>query len=152
LPQLSKVESSRSVRRAPRLLSETGPRGRANAARVIVAWSPANEDSALGLEPTQVELEAELAASAATTWTCRQPSGSGWAEELSSARCSEVVLTAQLDDDLPAKHLVLELAGLLALKLAATQPLIRVRFLPPSERTAPRLRRRATELNSSAKR
>jgi hypothetical protein len=63
------------------------------------------------------------------------------------------VLTARLGDDQPAKHLVLELAELLTLELAATQPLIRVRFLPTANkrrwRTKPRLTGRAT--NDSAK-
>jgi hypothetical protein len=99
---------------------------------VRVAWSPANEGGPAGLAPTEIELEAQLAAASSITWTCRQPLESGWVETLSSARCSEVVLTAQLDDDQPAKHLVLELAELLTFKLAATHPLIRVRFLPSS--------------------
>jgi hypothetical protein len=94
----------------------------------------------LTLEPTQVELEAELETQAATTWVCRETSGSGWAEALFSTLCSEVLLTA-LSDDLPSKHLVFDLADLLTLKLAASRPLIRVRFSPPSELTMPRTRR-----------
>jgi hypothetical protein len=82
-------------------------------------------------EPTQVELEAELEAAAAT-WVCREPANSGWAEALSSAHCNEVLLTA-LSDDPHSKQLVFELAGLLTLKLAASRPLIRVRFLPQSK-------------------
>jgi hypothetical protein len=92
-------------------------------------------------------LEADLEAPASTTWTCRQLSG--WVEALSAARCSEVVLTA-LDDHPPAKHLVLELAELLTLKLAATQPLIRVRFLP-AQHAHGRLTRCGTELKSPRK-
>jgi hypothetical protein len=90
-----------------------------------------SDDGAAELEATQVELEADLETPTSTAWVSRRPSGSGWAEALYSARCSEVVLTARSDDPL-WKHLVFELAGLLTLKLAATQPLIRVRFLPPT--------------------
>jgi hypothetical protein len=131
LTQQSKVEASRTVSRIPLSLAGAAVRSRSNPVRVVVAWCKVSDDGVAALEPTQVELEADLAAPAATTWVSRRPSGSGWAEALSSARCSEVVLTAR-SDDAPSKHLVFELAGLLTLKLAATQPLIRVRFLPPA--------------------
>jgi hypothetical protein len=98
----------------------------------VVAWSPANEDSPSGLTLSEIELEAELEATSSATWTCRQSLASGWVEALAASRCSEVVLTAMLGDDQPAKHLVLELAELLTFQLAATHPLIRVRFLPPA--------------------
>lgn len=132
MPQSSKLETTLSAPRASRSVRTGTVRRRSHAAHVVVTWTPANDGGSLTLEPTQVELEAELEASASPKWTCRQPSGSGWAEALASARCSEVLLTA-LSDDLPSKHLVFDLAGLLTLKLAATRPLIRVRFLPPPE-------------------
>jgi hypothetical protein len=140
LPQRSTVETSRSVSGTPPSLLEGTAQRRANTAHVVVAWSPVNDGGTPSLEPTRVELEAELGTPVSTTWTCRTPSDSDWAEALSSARCSEVLLTA-LNDDEPSKHLVLELAGLLTLKLAATQPLIRVRFLPPSEHVTKRAKR-----------
>ncbi len=143
MPQPSKVEYTRSVRHAPLSVLEGGARSGANTARVVVAWCPMNDGGTTDLEPTQVELEAELETTASTTWTCRQSSNSGWAEALSAAHCREVVLTA-LNDDLHAKHLVFELAGLLALKLAATQPLIRVRFLPSAARAKRRSARYGT--------
>ena len=97
--------------------------------RVTVTWTPANDAPSA---PTELELVAELAGT--TTWSCGGHFESDWVRALASARCSEVVLTARLDDDQPAKHLVLELAELLTLELAATQPLIRVRFLPTSSK------------------
>jgi len=105
---------------------------------VVVAWTPASEGAVL--EPTQVELEAQLETPASATWVCREPSRTGWAEALAAAHCSEVVLTA-LDDDIPSRHLIFELAGLLTLKLTATRPLIRVRFLPSPELATLRLKR-----------
>jgi hypothetical protein len=132
LTRQSSVESSRTAPRIPRAPSSgAAVRSRSNTASVVVAWRNTSADGAHELACTQVELSADLEASGATTWVPRQPAGSGWAEALSSARCSEVVLTAQTDDP-PSKHLVFELAGLLTLELAATQPLIRVRFLPPN--------------------
>jgi hypothetical protein len=120
---------------------------RAPAARVTVAWS--SDDGAKSFAPTELELVAGLEADPTRTWTCPQPFASNWVEAIASARCSEVVLTARLGDDLPAKHLVLELAELLTHELAATQPLIRVRFLPTAGkrrwRTKPRLTGRATK-------
>jgi hypothetical protein len=112
----------RSARYVPMALD------RSSAARVSVAWVSA--DQAPGLAPTELELVAGLETASPTKWTCQQRFASDWLEALASARCSEVVLTAQLDDDPPAKHRVLELAELLTLELCATQPLIRVRFLP----------------------
>ena len=88
-------------------------------------------------------------------WRPLSDGGTSQLEPLCAARCSEVVLTAQSDDP-PSKHLVFELAGLLTLKLAATQPLIRVRFLPPVEHAASRAKRRlircGTGLNLPGKR
>jgi hypothetical protein len=140
LTQQSNMESLRTVPQIPLSLAGAAVRSR-NTARVVVTWCKVSDDGALELEPTQVELEADLEAPTSTTWVSRRPSGSGWVEALSAAHCSEVVLTARSDDP-PSKHLVLELAGLLALKLAATQPLIRVRFLSPARRVAPRAKRR----------
>jgi hypothetical protein len=151
LPQPSNAEISRSVPRTPRSVPESTLRRRANTAHVVLAWTPVNDGGTLAPVATQIELEAELETPAATTWVCREASGSGWAEALSSVRCSEVLLTA-LSDDLPSKHLVFELADLLTLKLAASRPLIRVRFSPPSELTQPRARRRLTHrLNTERK-
>jgi len=143
LHQQSKVESPRSALKVPLVVPAGAGRGRFNTARVVVAWRPVAETGTPELEPREVELEAELETSASTRWTCRKPSGSGWAEALSSARCSEIVLTA-LSDDPPAKHLIFELAGFLTVKLAATQPLIRVRFLAPSPRAQRRVARFGT--------
>ena len=120
---------------------------RAHAAHVVVAWTPENDGGALAPGMTQVELEAELATPAATTWVCRETSGSGWAEALSSAHCSEVLLTA-LSDDISSRHLVFELADQLTRKLAASRPLIRVRFSPPSELSTPRTRRGLTRFGT----
>ncbi len=64
------------------------------------------------------------------TWTCSEDFGANWVEAISSARCSEVVLTARLGNDVPARHLVLELAELLTFSLTESHPLIRVLFLP----------------------
>ena len=108
--------SARNVPAAPR---------RSPAPRVTVAWTPANDAPSA---PTELELVAEHEGTA--TWSCGPHFESDWVRTLASARCSEVVLTARLGDDQTAKHLVLELAELLTLRLAATQPLIRVRFLP----------------------
>jgi hypothetical protein len=63
-------------------------------------------------------------------WTCPKNFGSNWVDAISPARRSEVVLTARLDDDASAKHLVLELAELLTFRLSESKPLIRVLFLP----------------------
>lgn len=79
----------------------------------------------------RVELEAAASPiGAEPTWTSRTPSQTSWEEALFAAACDEVVLTAELDGDAEAKHLVLGLAERLRLKLAASHPLIRVRFLP----------------------
>jgi hypothetical protein len=99
------------------------------AARLTVAWKPLNHDSVR----TEVELVAELDSGLSRTWASAPRVAPSWLEALSSTRCSEVVLTARLGDDVLAKHHVLELAELLTLKLADSQPLIRVLFLPASE-------------------
>ena len=99
-------------------------------ARITVTWTPANDAGEPQLGPSELELTAGLAPRSNTTWTSREHTGWDWLEALSSARCSEVVLTARLDDNLGAKHLVLDLAELLTFKLSETQPLIRVLFLP----------------------
>lgn len=102
--------------------------------RVVVAWSAAG--SADPGQQVQIELEAEQRAGIQPRWTCQQPIGWSWEEAISAAGCEEVELTAQLDDDLEAKHLVLGLADHLTQQLAATHPLIRVRFLPGPIRSA----------------
>ena len=84
----------------------------------------------------ELETDSALSGNAEPRWVCSQPSDLGWEEALSAAGCEEVVLTAELDDDPAAKHLVLDLAERLTQKLAATHPLIRVRFLPRTRRTA----------------
>ncbi len=113
-----------------------GVRERFIAARVPVAWTPANHERAQRVGQTEVELVAEPASAPNRTWTCAEGFGSNWVEAISSARCSEVVLTARLGNDVPAKHLVLELAELLTFRLTESQPLIRVLFLPAAN--APR--------------
>lgn len=124
MPQLS-TTSALSNRRARRSVSRraSAPSSLVN---VVVAWSASSAGPRLGLG--QVELEAQRVASA-PSWTCRQPSGWSWEEALCAAGCDEVVLTT-LGDDPDAKHLVLGLAEHLTHKLAATQPIVRVRFLP----------------------
>jgi hypothetical protein len=99
-------------------------------ARVTVAWTPTNDAGAPNVTPTEIELVSEPDAEPNRTWVCPQSFGSNWVEAISSAHCREVVLTARLGNNLPAKHLVLELAELLTFRLAESQPLIRVRFLP----------------------
>jgi hypothetical protein len=98
--------------------------------RVTVSWSPSNYEGASGESTTEVQLVAELEAASGTMWTCPNGLGSNWVEAISTARCSEVVLTARLGDDPSAKHLVFELAGQLTFKLSDSQPRIRVLFLP----------------------
>jgi hypothetical protein len=95
---------------------------------VVLAWSAAG--SAASGSPVRVELEAEPRDGKQLRWTCQQPQGFSWEEAISAAGCEEVELTAQLEDDWEAKHLVLGLADQLTQQLAATHPLIRVRFLP----------------------
>jgi hypothetical protein len=136
LLERSTAKIRRSMPRARTSAPEAITRRRLERARVVVVWSGVSDAGMPSLEPTEVELEAELEAAASTTWTCRTPSDFGWAEALSAARCTEVLLTAH--SDVPSKHLVFELAGQLTLKLAATRPLIRVRFLPPSDFATPR--------------
>lgn len=107
--------------------------GRGHPVQVEVAWSAPGSllpESAAA----RVELEAKPKASGQPTWTCPRAPGWRWEEALSAAACEEVVLTAQLGDDLDAKHLVLGLAERLTQELAATKPLIRVRFLPAPSR------------------
>ncbi len=99
---------------------------------VTVAWSPSNDQEASGFTLTEVELVAGPEATPNRTWTCPEGLGANWIEALSSARCSEVVLTARLGNDHAAKHLVLELAELLTFKLTESQPRIRVLFVPTS--------------------
>ena len=122
-------------------LAEPARKGRAHgvtselervAARVTVAWTPSKHAAASDLAPTEIELVSRLNAGSHSTWICAPSLGSNWLEAISSAHCQEVVLTARVGDDLPAKHLVLELAELLTLKLTEGQPMIRVRFLPPA--------------------
>jgi hypothetical protein len=87
--------------------------------------------------PTELELIRELDAGSSRSWTCADDYEFDWLEALSAARCREVVLTARFGDNVPAKHLVLELAERLTFQLTDAQPLIRVLFLPtlsPSRR------------------
>jgi len=115
-----------------------GAKGRESftTARVTVSWTPKNHDGASVFAPPQLELTRELDAGPNRSWTCSDYFGFDWVDALSSADCREVVLTARLGDNIPAKHLVLELAEHLTFKLTEHQPLIRVLFLPSSD--APR--------------
>lgn len=126
---LTHLSSAPSFRRAnPAARHGWAPRC---AVQVVVDWSTAGEEPSPALS-ARVELEAdESSVGAETRWTCRELGKRGWEEALSAAACDEVVLTAELDDP-RAKHLVLGLAEHLTQKLAATHPLIRVRFLPRS--------------------
>jgi hypothetical protein len=130
LPGIEPARRAGGARSAHRVRVEPD---RSNAARVTVAWTPSNPDSAPRFAPSEIELVAGLEATS-SAWICRQHFASNWLEAIASARCSEVVLTARLGDDPQAKHVVLELAELLTVQLAATQPLIRVRFLPTASK------------------
>jgi hypothetical protein len=107
----------------------------ARVARVTLACTPGRHDGAPRIAPTELELVVGLAGDSNQTWTCLESHGANWVEALSSARCSEVVLTARIGDDFAAKHLVLELAELLTFKLTESQPLIRVLFVPAQSAT-----------------
>jgi hypothetical protein len=122
-PELAQATLKHRARRVARTLE------RFTAARVTVTWTPSGQDAAAPLASAELELVAGISSAAHRHWTCPRNFGSSWLEAISPARCSEVVLTARLGDDLSAKHLVLELAELLTLKLTETRPLIRVRFL-----------------------
>jgi hypothetical protein len=111
---------------APRVAGKLEP---VAPARVTVAWTTSNDDGVPRPTRTEIELVAGFDATGGT-WTCRESVGSNWVEALSSARSNEVVLTARIGSDVSAKHRVLELAELLTFRLSASQPLIRVRFLP----------------------
>ena len=124
----SQIARSRSVA-PPRWSGFRRAQGRTKPLHVVVAWSGPGV-AAQASSAATAELEAERTCSGEPTWTCRQPAGLGWEEAISSPGCDEVVLTAQLGDDLDAKHLVLCLAERLTRQLAATRPLIRVCFLP----------------------
>jgi hypothetical protein len=127
--QQPRSETAHRTRGERRLRGVSVAPRRPESARVTVAWTASNHDSAPSLAPTEVELVAPLEAAATAKWTCGERFASNWLQTITAARCSEVVLTADLGDDLNAKHRVLELAELLTFELAATQPLIRVRFL-----------------------
>lgn len=132
---LSQVLSPRSVKSPRRTKRERRWSTRAAApVHVVVAWSAAGALDAAS--PVRVELEAEHRAGAQPRWTCQQPLGWSWEDAISAAGCQEVELTAQLDDDLEAKNLVLSLADQLTQQLSATHPMIRVRFLPGPNRSA----------------
>ena len=131
-------EPTQSIRTAR---TRRGAKGRESfaTARVTVSWASSNHDGAPLMAPTELELTCELGAGPNRAWICSDDFGLNWVEALASARCREVVLTARLGDNLPAKHLVLELAEHLTFQLSRHQPLIRVLFLPPT--SAPRARR-----------
>jgi len=97
---------------------------------VVVDWSSAGSPAG----PGHLELEAERRGNASPIWASLGREGYGWEQALTASRCEEVVLTAQLGDDAGAKDLVLGLAEHLTHKLAKTQPLIRVVFLPGRKR------------------
>jgi hypothetical protein len=105
-------------------------------ARLTVAWTPGHHDGASRLAPTEVELVTRLEADSNRIWICPDSIGANWLEAIASARCSEVVLTARIGDDLSVKHSVLELAERLTFRLTESQPLIRVVFVPAA--SAPR--------------
>lgn len=109
---------------------------RSNPVQVVVDWS----DPAIpGSTAARVELEAESRRDGETRWVSRHPSGSSWEETLAAAGCAEVVLTAELGDDPEAKHLVFGLADRLTRALAATQSVVRVRFLAAARHERSRL-------------
>ena len=126
---VNQPESASRAARRPRAYRRTRAAECAAVPRVTVAWTASSRDGAPNI-PTEVELVAELESAASGMWTCADSFGGNWVEAISSAHCSEVLLTARLGDDIPAKHLVLELAQLLTFKLSEGHPLIRVRFLP----------------------
>ena len=130
--QLAQTTRRRRVRQ---IASASEPVG----ARVTISWTPGHHDGFSPLAPTELELVTRLEADSNRTWTCPESIGASWLEAITSARCSEVVLTARIGDDLSVKHSVLELAELLTFRLTESQPLIRVVFVPAA--SAPRRHR-----------
>jgi hypothetical protein len=98
--------------------------------RVTLDWSTPGRPSAVHAEPNRVELEAAMDAGPRRTWTPSDPRREHWEEALSASSCAEVTLTSHVRRDVAARDLVLELAEYLTQKLAKTQSLIVVRFLP----------------------
>ena len=80
--------------------------------RVMIAWTSEKDAETRGRSVAEIELSGERT----------------WVAALCADRCREVTLTAHVGNDAMAKQHVLELAELLTFELAATQPLIRVRF------------------------
>lgn len=102
------------------LLSLPARRGRAHralpsASRVMIAWTSEKDHETRARSVAEIELSGERT----------------WVAALCADRCREVTLTAHVGNDATAKQHVLELAELLTFELAATQPLIRVRFAEP---------------------
>jgi len=125
LPQFTRSEAVWDRRRRG---TASRRAGHAENARVTIAWTPSIREVAVGCGRAVVELEALLGSDAGTTWPWREPVAPGWVEAISSAQCSEIVLTACLGDDAEAKHLVLALAERLTFELSTCRPLIRVLF------------------------
>ena len=126
---MNQPQLAQPARRRRALRSASAPEG-FKPARVTVAWTPSRQDGEPQRATIEVELVAGVEATVTSAWLHPQGVGPNWIEALFSAQCSEVVLTAWIGPDLAAKHRVLELAEFLTFKLAATQPLIRVLFLP----------------------
>lgn len=100
----------------------------------MVTWTSGNHDGAPQLPPARFELVAKPGAS----WVCAGDFTSSWVDSLSAWSCREVVLTADVGDDVAGKHRVLELAEFLTFTLTESQPLIRVLFVAGTERATRR--------------
>ena len=125
----------RTQRSARRTWTRPGP------VRVVIDWSAVGSGEAAS-SVARVELEANAGSAShsdtgvETKWICRQQSGSSWEKAVAAAGCAEIVLTAELDDEPAAKHLVFCLAEQVTQLLSATQPVVRIRFSPRSKRRA----------------
>jgi len=127
---LNHTEAAQPIRTTRAHRGAKGPRS-SSTASVTLSWIPATYDGAR-VPAAEIELTRQLDRRTSRPWICSDDAEFDWIAELSSAQCNEVVLTARLGDNLAAKHIVLELAELLTFRLAATQPLVRVLFLPIS--------------------
>jgi len=129
---LNHSEPAQPIRTTRARRGAKGPQS-SSTTSVTLSWTPATYDGArlhATAAAAEIKLTRELDHGTSRTWICSGHAEFDWIAALCSARCSEVVLTARLGDNLAGKHIVLELAELLTFRLTATQPLIRVFFLP----------------------
>ena len=121
MTELSRIGAPRRGRALQALQSTSKP-------RITVSWTRVERERGLSLMPAKLELTVSQATPQQTSWICLTPFAQNWLEIIASKPCSEVVLSGKLEDDPVSKHLVLELAERLTQELAASKPLIRVRF------------------------